>query len=213
MKKILALLMLSAMLLLTLTGCYNGSQPETTASEPAPVAAPMEGSRFENFLLKKGSLITKEFIDQKKLILDPEAPNLTEVMLQTATLTDQETGEVYKALRIKFEAINGRDFVNTVIVLDADEADSLIAALKHMNKALTAGTLKDYSEIVYTSHSGASIGICYNGSGNMFFENSDGINNFYATASIPELIGALEELKPLLETAPAPETAGEPSAT
>ena len=44
-------------------------------------------------------------------------------------IPDQETGEVYKALRIKFEAINGRDFVNTVIVLDADEADSLIAGV------------------------------------------------------------------------------------
>lgn len=197
MKKFLSILLMLA-LLLTLTGCYNGGETEVSASEEAAVQTEQEGSRFENFLLKKGSLITKEFIDHKKLSLSDESSRLTDVMLQVATLTDLETNEVYKALRIEYTIYKSGDFVSTVIVLDADEVDSLISALKYMNKASSTNTLKDYTEIVYTSHSGASIGMYYNGGGNVFFQNNEGINSFYDAAKIPALIEALEEIKPLL---------------
>lgn len=212
MKKFLSILLLLT-LLLTLTGCYNGGETDVAQSAEAaiPAAAEEEDSKFNTFLLKKGSLITKEFIDHEMLMLGESDFYLYEVLLQIATLTDVETNDVYKALRMEHYLHNGHDFVTNVIVLDADEVDSLITALEYMQAAVAEKALKDYTEIVYTSRSGASFRLCYDGKIRLYIEDG-GHYSDYAASKIPELIDALEKVKPLLVVTPAAEETEAPAA-
>ncbi len=128
----------------------------------AGTADDVSGSKFEQVLLKKGSLIVKEFIDCGYFMKDKDFDyGPTEALFgftntlafQTACLLDVETGKKVYALRIRTGYILSKsDYGEAVGVMDADEIDGAIKTLQYIKKNIT--NLKDYSEVVYTASSG-----------------------------------------------------------
>jgi hypothetical protein len=145
-------------------------------------------SKFENFLLAKGSLIVKEFIDFKEI-------GSTGVKLQIATLTNVENGEIYRALRLTFQYYNSQyDNGEAVGVLDADEVDSVITTLEYIKQRLSAG-LKDYTEIIYTANSGLKVGAYKASYGDSLFLEASSKSAFVKTVYIDAFITTLKEAK------------------
>lgn len=197
MKKILAMVLLMMLVVVTLTGC--GKTAEHAA---APAETQEEVSKFEQFLLKKGALITKEFVAFKSLKCN-WGSSTYDVDFEIATLTNVETSEQYKALRIVFEAFNGRDFTEEIIALDAEEVDSLITAFQYMHKAVEENTLKDYTEIMYVTNSGAEFVLVYDGGKPQVQFSNDSNYMFYDASNINRFIDTLNECKTQLNLSPA----------
>ena len=110
-------------------------------------------SQFEKVLIQRGSLIMKEFTDCASFETDMSSMNGEslnfDIRIQTAVLTDIETGKKYYALRLVTTDYRGGDFVESVGVLDADEIDEVVTTLEYIKDH--HGEMKDYSEIVYTA--------------------------------------------------------------
>lgn len=140
-------------------------------------------SEFERVLLKKGSLIIKEFIDYG---------TVEGMDFQSACIIDVETGEKLYALRIEASYWNSKyDYGTTVGVLDADEIDGAIATLEYVKNHIHE--LKDYSEVIYTAASGMQVGAYRSDEGNkVFIKISSDSTKFYNVNVINNLIKAFK---------------------
>lgn len=151
----------------------------------AEAAAETE-SEFQRVLLKKGSLIIKEFIDYGEV---------EGMVFQTACLTDVETGEKFYALRIETSYYNSKyDNGIAVGVMDADEIDDAIATLEYVKEHITE--MKDYSEIVYEATSGMQVGAFHSDisspSNQVFIKVSSDSTKFFDVSKIDTLIKAFQ---------------------
>lgn len=158
-------------------------------------------SRFEQVMLKKGSLIIKEFKDcgifnKDKYITYNTAADLfafTEALkLQSASVIDVETGVKVYALRISTGYyLNDYNKGEAIGIMDADEVDGAIQTLKYIKANLH--TLDVYSEIVYTASSGMEVGAYHSESGDYLYVrvNSNAVK-FYKLNMIDELIRCFE---------------------
>lgn len=105
-------------------------------------------SEFQRVLLKKGTVIIKEFIEYG------EVKGMT---FQTACVIDGETGEKFYALRIECFYYNSKyDYGTTVGIMDADEIDGAITTLEYIKQYIAE--MKDYSEVIYEATTGMQVG-------------------------------------------------------
>ena len=109
MKKFLALLLIFVLACSVATSFAE----ETTASE----------SKFETVLLKKGSLLLKEWIDCCQVRPSRSPFSMT---FQRARVIDIETGEKFYALRLEYVYSNS----SAIGVMDADEIDGAVKFVK-----------------------------------------------------------------------------------
>ncbi len=151
-------------------------------------------SKFESFLLKKGTLISKVFTDVDEIPTTFEGSNFP-MALQLAVLTDIQSGEIYKALKLEvtvFSEISNR-FETTTVVFDADELDSAVASFEYMQKQLNENAINEYTEYVYTTSSGVKFALGHDDGENIFLvDTSDGYM-MYDVACIGLLANALKE--------------------
>ena len=163
-----------------------------------------EGSKFESVMLKKGTLIVKEFIDccvfeEDEYFSQDYMKSFSDALqFQTASVLDVETGTKVYALRMtagyyKSDYDNGE----TVGVLDADEIDGAIKTLEYIKSHQSE--LKDYSEVIYTASSGMEIGAYHSGAENkLFVKVSPKATKFYSITKIDNLIQALQTVEAAL---------------
>lgn len=143
-------------------------------------------SEFERVLLKKGSLIIKEFIDYGKV---------EDMTFQSASILDVETGEKVYALRITTSYYSSKyDYGDAVGVMDADEIDGAISTLEYIKAHVKE--LKDYSEIEYTASSGMEVGAYHSStSSKVYIKVNNKATNFYDLNKIDTLITAFKGVK------------------
>ena len=170
-----------------------------------PVEAEEESSsKFEQVLLKKGSLIVKEFIDcgyfEKDEYIDystsSELFGFTDTLkFQTASLLDVETGVKVYALRISTGYYASKySYGEAVGVMDADEIDGAIQTLQYIKQHINE--LKDYSEVIYTASSGMAVGAYASSSGNkLFVKVNSNATKFYEVSKIDSLISSFEDVQ------------------
>ncbi len=162
------------------------------------------GSKFEQVLLKKGSLIVKEVIDcgyfKKDSYFDygssTELFGFTDTLaFQTASILDVETGIKVYALRITTGYYASKySYGEAVGVMDADEIDGAIKTLQYIKQNI--GSLKDYSEVIYTASSGMQVGAYHSSDGSkLFVKVNSNATKFYNTSEIDNLIAAFEGVK------------------
>lgn len=194
MKKITSL----AIALVLIFSIFTVFAEETT--EPEEESA----SKFEQVMLKKGSLIVKEFIDcgyfEKDEYFDYGSNNelfgFTDTLkFQTASVLDVETGAKVYALRITTGYYASKyNYGEAVGVMDSDEIDGAIQALQYIKQHINE--LKDYSEVIYTASSGMAVGAYYSSSGNrIFIKINSSATKFYEVSKIDSLIASFEEVK------------------
>ena len=108
-------------------------------------------SQVEQVMLKKGSLILKEFIPYS------DVDTITGEILK---ITDVTTGEAVFGLRLTHFYYNSQyDSGESTGLLDAKELDSVISTLNYIKTKLpTYNADTPYTEIVYKSNSGLTIG-------------------------------------------------------
>lgn len=177
MKKLFVWLMV----LVLVFGCVSAF------SEATDEATEQDGSEFERVLLKKGSLIIKEFIDYGEV--------LGRMTFQSASILDVETGHKTYALRITTTYYNSQyDNGEAVGVMDADEIDGAISTLEYIKAHFSE--LKDYSEIEYTASSGMEVGAYYSSdSSKLYIKVNSKATKFFDLDSIDELIDAFNGVK------------------
>lgn len=150
------------------------------------------GSEFESVLLQKGSLIQKSFTEYGKVIESSLEGGCSKgmslgIMLQTAVVTDIETGYKYYAIRMEHECLDSHLNRNTVVgVLDDDEISSVITTLNYIKEHV--GDLKDYSEITYTSNGDIKIGVATDDEGSFLFVDFASRDTVYADVSTIDTI-------------------------
>lgn len=173
MKKFLAMLLV----LVLVCSVATSFAEETSASE----------SKFETVLLKKGSLLLKEWVDYCEIV---PSYDIYPMIFQTARVVDIETGEEFYALRIEHS-----DSYRTVFgVMDADEIDGAITTLEYVKKHIYE--LKDYSEVTYTASSGVKVGGYHTGVLNKaFIQINSNETCRFDVQSIDELINAFKGVK------------------
>ena len=190
MKKLVAILMILIMSFTMLSAFAE------TVTEPE--------SEFEKVLLKKGTLIVKEFIDcgvfEKDKYFDygssDEMFGFTKTLkFQTASILDVETGTKVYALRITTGYYNSKyAYGEAVGVMDADEIDGAIQTLKYIKQNI--GKLKDYSEVVYTASSGMEVGAYHSSTGeSIYVKVNSNATKFYSVNKIDSLITAFEKVR------------------
>lgn len=104
-------------------------------------------SEFEKVLLKKGSLIVKEFKDCCVF------ENLT---IEAASVLDMETGRKVYAARITTGYWNSQyDYGEAIDVMDADEIDGAIKTLEYIKQSIDK--MEDYTEVVYEASRGVFV--------------------------------------------------------
>ena len=199
MKRILVLL-------LTLALCCSAFSVFAEEAEQTPVETEPT-SKFEQVLLKKGSLIVKEFIDcgyfEKDEYIDysttSELFGFTDTLkFQKASLLDVETGAKVFALRITTGYYASKyNYGEAVGVMDADEIDGAIQTLQYVKQHI--GELKDYSEVIYTASSGMAVGAYHSSSGSkIFVKVNSNATKFYDVGKIDSLIESFNTVKATL---------------
>ncbi len=113
--------------------------------------AETDKSQVEQVMLKKGSLILKEFI--------PYASN-SGITGEILKVTDVTSGSALYGLRLSHVYYNSKyDSGESTGLLDAKEIDSVISTLEYIKTKLPTFTNETpYTEIVYKSNSGITIG-------------------------------------------------------
>ncbi len=184
MKKITALLLVLVLLL---------SFSSISFAEEAT-----EGTKFEQVLLKKGSLMKKEFVDVTTIDDNSGLASFGygRLTAQAAILTDMTTGEKYYALRLEHSYYASKyDEGTSVSVLDMDEIDSVISTLNSLKTEFT-GNLVDYTEYVYTSNSGLIVGGYHSSDSDMLFiKFSSSDTAYFKFAKLDNLIKFFEDAK------------------
>lgn len=114
-------------------------------------AVETDKSKVEQVMLKKGSLILKEFIPYSKVV------DITGEILK---VTDVTNGEAIYGLRLTHVYYNSKyDNGESTGLLDAKEIESVISTLEYIKtKMQTFNASTPYTEIVYKSNSGITIG-------------------------------------------------------
>ena len=150
-------------------------------------------SLFEQALLKKGTLVVKNFITRSTI--NTEFRTIT---LQTATITDVETGIKYYALRMEHPYYNSQyDSGTSIGVLDMDEIDGAITTLEYISDHISEMT--DYTEITYKATSGLEIGAYKNSSEEyLYIKFSSRDTEFIKVSDISSVISALRSAKIML---------------
>ena len=161
-------------------------------------------SEFQRVLLKKGSLIVKEFTDCCLFEEDSYFTNYSRtsdtfgrtdtLQFQTASILDVETGVKIYALRITTGYYSSKySYGEAVGVMDADEVDGAIQTLKYIKQNIAK--LNDYSEVVYQASSGMQVGAYHSSSDEQIFikVNSDA-TKFYSVDKIDNLIEAFKKV-------------------
>ncbi len=199
MKKLVAL----TLSLLLLATCFSIS----AFAEEAGTETTETESKFEQVMLKKGNLIVKEFIDccmfEKDEYFDSSHTSkwfgFTDTLqFQTASILDVETGIKVYALRITTGYYKSDySYGEAVGVMDADEIDGAIQALKYIKQH--ANELKDYSEVVYTASSGMEVGAYHNSSeSRIYVQVNSNASKFYSLDKVDSLIQAFETVSATL---------------
>ena len=160
------------------------------------------GTHFEQVLLKKGSLIKKEFIDIGKIDDNSGLASLGygNMKSQAAILTDMTTGSKVYALRLTLTYFaSNYDEGEKVGVLDLEEIDSVISTLKSLKKEF-AGYLIDYTEFLYTSNSGMKVGGYHTAKENkLLVQFTSSVSAVFNASRIDELIAFFENAKTNIE--------------
>lgn len=185
MKKLISILLV-LVCALSLIGSAFAEGAETTETTEAVETE----SQFEKVLLKKGSLILKEFIDYGKV---------SNLELQSACLTDLETGSKYYALRITTSYYNSKyDYGDAVGILDSAEIDGAISTLEYIKAHFKE--LKDYSEVVYKANSGMEIGAYHSSDDNkVYIKVNSKATKFYELDLIDDLIAGFKGVKAMFD--------------
>ncbi len=114
------------------------------------------GSKFDNALMQKNSLLIREITDFTSIVND----NGNEITFQTAVLTDITSGTKYCALQIDY--FYSYSEPHAVALLDIDEIDDAIMTLQYIKDHIEE--TDSYTKITYTCGSGAVIGAEHDGS-------------------------------------------------
>lgn len=155
-------------------------------------------SEFEKVLLKKGSLIVKEF---KDCCLFEEDDNYHGYIsasdtlgFETASVLDVETGNKVYALRITTGYYNSQyDCGKAVDVMDADEIDGAIKTLEYIKQNIDK--MEDYTEVVYETSSGMKVGTYKNAEEAQIFVKVDSkATKYYSVDKIDSLIECLQKV-------------------
>lgn len=189
MKKFLSLLLVFA-IVLSFSLCAYADESEAVQES----STEQTESQFETLLLKKGSMILKEYTGCGTIKPDDRNKTFLNINFQTAVLTDIETGNKYKALRMIMDCVNN-DYVG---VLDSDEIDSAIAALEYIKTHYSE--FDDYTEIQYTAKSGMEIGAFTSSNTIIFFIRPDGRNVGMITISDDVIVQFIEMFKTVKST-------------
>ena len=195
MKKLLAIV-----LVLVLSCCAFASLAEETEQTNEAES----GSKFESVMLKKGTLIVKEFLDCCTFEEDEYFTNYARISelfgftdtlkFQTASILDVETGVKLYALRISTGYYSSQySYGEAVGVMDADEIDGAIQTLKYIQQNINS--LKDYSEVVYKASSGMEVGAYHSSTDSkIFVKVNSNATKFYTVDKIDSLIAAFEQV-------------------
>lgn len=126
-------------------------------------------SQVEQVMLKKGTLITKEFYPCSKI------NSVSSTTGDIIVVTDVTSGAVTSGLRLSHSYYNSKyDNGDSTAVLDAKELDSVIATLEFLNKKLpTYNKSTPYTEIIYKSNGGMEIGAYHSDGSQKFFIKFD----------------------------------------
>ena len=132
----------------------------TPASTPTPEA---EAGEFERVLMQRGSLINKVFIDYGALpTMLSKFSKKYDIEMQLAMLMDIETGKEYRAIRMTHNYyVNEYNSGESVGTLDVGEIGDVIRTLEYIKE--NRDQMRNYSETVYNSSSGMTIGAYYDG--------------------------------------------------
>ena len=195
MKKLFAWLMVLMLAFSMVTAMAEAVEEGEEIQEEAT------SSEFEQVLLKKGTLLKKEFIDcclfqEDSYYSDDTYQVLSDTLnLQSASLTDIETGSKIYALRVTGYYYNSQyDNGEAVGVMDADEIDGAISTLAYIKDHIAE--LKDYSEIEYSVNGGMSIGAYHSDSDEqIFIKINSKATKFYDVSTIDELIAAFTQVR------------------
>ena len=133
-------------------------------------------SQVEQVMLKKGSLILKEFIPFK---------TESEITGEILKVTDVTNGSSLYGLRLTHFYYNSKyDSGESTGLLDAKEIDSVIATLEYVSKTLPTFTNETpYTEIVYKSNSGITIGAYHSDGKQKIFLKFNYKDTVYISAS------------------------------
>lgn len=189
MKKFLALLMVLVL------SCFMMTAFAETIAETE--------SEFEKVLLKKGSLIVKEFTDCCLFEKDEyfnyshssELFGFTDTLqFQTASILDIETGVKIYALRITTGYYGSKySYGEAIGVMDADEIDGAIKTLRYIQQNISK--MNDYSEVVYQASSGMEVGAYHSSDeSKIYVKVNSNATKFYSVDKIDSLIEAFEKV-------------------
>lgn len=158
-------------------------------------------SEFERVLLKKGSLIVKEFTDCCVFEKDNYTDNdlgyyyfTNALTFETASVLDVETGVKVYALRITTGYYDSKYSKGEAVgVMDADEIDGAIQTLRYIQQNLS--NMNDYSEVVYKASSGMEVGAYYSATeSKIYVKVNSNATKFYSVDKIDDLIEAFEKV-------------------
>ena len=195
MKRFLTLILMAVMAITTLSAF---------AEEVSMNGVVESESKFEQIMLKKGSLLVKEFLDCCIFESDKyftfyssssESFGYTNALkFQSASILDVETGAKVYALRVTTGYHSSKNsYGEAVGVMDADEIEGAIQTLRYIQQH--DNELKDYSEVVYRASSGMEVG-SYHSSKNskIFVKVNSNATKFYSLDKLDTLIQAFEQV-------------------
>ncbi|UPT65960.1 MAG: hypothetical protein M0D57_15835 [Sphingobacteriales bacterium JAD_PAG50586_3] len=120
------------------------------AQPPAAKEKPL--SNAEQFSLKSGTLIEKQYIEIGKV---------KGIEVKVLKLKDLNDNTAKTALRFEYEYKSSYSTDTKIAVLDSDEIDGLIKSIKNL-QANVFPTVKDvYTEVIYKSRTGFEAGAFY----------------------------------------------------
>jgi len=181
---------------LCLTPCYADEIAEDSAVEEdssATTDSEKSESKFERVLLKKGSLISKEFTDYGTI-----ETSWQPISLQTAKLVDIATGDEYYALRMEHDYYKSEyDNGTSTGVLDSDEIDGVISTLKYIKEH--ENEFKNYTEVNYTSSSDMIFGAYKSDDSSIFIKFDYKDTAYIEMSNIDDVIETFEGAQKALD--------------
>lgn len=149
-----------------------------------------ELSNAEKFSAKSGVLIQKEFV---------EIGSVKSVKIIVVYYTDLITNAKQSAIKFEYEAVGKYTIDTKSAVLDADEVDGLIKAIKIIQEKIFPSTATNYTEVSFKSRGGFDAG-CYwsKGAWSTYLKLEKYDKNSYVFLGqddFPLLLGLLEQAK------------------
>jgi len=185
MNRQMRLCCIAGVLFLMMALMSNASAQESKASE-APA------TKFEAFSARKGTLLIKEFYDIGTL----EGNYGTRAYVKAVVLYAPDESKI---AAVRFERPTTSKYGSDQVgVIDSEELTSMIDALGYMIKlaASMQGKKVEYTEVVFTTRGGVSVGFYQNGTEqNAHFR----VNSYSSDAYVFGPMNLLSTLKNLLE--------------